>query len=315
MFKQITEKFGRLEKITIHNDDVSFSVIPGYGANVNSIHLFFEGKSHPVIDGVKTYDELIQDKTFRSSVLLPWPNRLKDGKYAFEGNVYQAEINEVDRNTALHGFIYRKKFDVEDIILLESAAEIRLSCRYEGEEAGYPFKFQANLSYAISATDGFTVKVEIINTDSGNIPMGFGWHPYIKLPSKINDIELQIPQTLMYAVDERLIPTGKTADFQKFALPAKIGESSFDGCFRIIDPDVVVSTLVLDKAAGLLLKFWQETGANGFNYLQVYTPLTRDTIALEPMTCGVDAFNNKDGLLVMRPGERFTGRFGLNLVK
>lgn len=315
MYKQKTENFGGFEKITLYNDNgISFSVIPGYGANVNEIKLPFNGRSFSVIDGVASAEELLSDKAFKSCVLLPWPNRMEDGRYEFEGKSYQVEINETDRNTALHGFIYRKEFDVEDIVLHESGAEIKLTCIYNGEESGYPFHFQVNLTYSISTENGFAVKVEIVNTDSCSIPMGFGWHPYIKLPSMIDELRLQMPRRHVYDVNSRLLPTGKTSEAPDFTVSEKIGIASLDTCFKVIEDSQIAATLVRDEAAGFELKFWQETGPEGFDFLQVYTPATRQTIALEPMTCGVNAFNNRDGLLIMKPGERFIARFGINLL-
>jgi aldose 1-epimerase len=37
----------------------------------------------------------------------------------------------------------------------------------------------------------------------------------------------------------------------------------------------------------------------------------RRGLAVEPMTCAADALNSGDGLVVLAPGERFTGRWGI----
>jgi len=315
MYKQKTENFGGFEKMSLYNDKgTSFSVVPSFGANVNEISLPFKGRSYSIIDGVTSAEELTSDKAFKSSVLLPWPNRLEDGRYEFEGKSYQLAINETDRNTALHGFIYKKKFNVEEIAVKETSASIKLSYDYHGDEPGYPFHFKVEIVYSISDEDGFAVKVDIVNTDKGSIPVGFGWHPYIKLPSMVNELQLQFPRRLVYDVNFRLLPTGKTWDAPEFTTMQKVGITALDTCFKITENSEIAVTLLRDEAAGFTLKFWQETGVGGFNYLQAYTPVSRQTIALEPMTCGVNAFNNGDGLLVMKPGERFNGRFGIILM-
>jgi aldose 1-epimerase len=36
-------------------------------------------------------------------------------------------------------------------------------------------------------------------------------------------------------------------------------------------------------------------------------------VAIEPMTCAPDAFNSRDGLRVLGPGESFRGRWGVAL--
>ena len=39
----------------------------------------------------------------RGQPLLPWPNRLRDGQYEFDGEHLQLPIEEVGRNNAIHG--------------------------------------------------------------------------------------------------------------------------------------------------------------------------------------------------------------------
>ena len=48
-----------------------------------------------------------------------------------------------------------------------------------------------------------------------------------------------------------------------------------------------------------------------WNFLQVFTPPHRQSIALEPMTCNIDAFNNQDGLKMLAPKETLSGVFGV----
>ena len=58
---------------------------------------------------------------------------------------------------------------------------------------------------------------------------------------------------------------------------------------------------------------WQETGTNKYNFLQVYIPPSREMIALEPMTSNIDAFNNKDHLIILEPGKKWSASFGFYL--
>ena len=37
--------------------------------------------------------------------LIPWPNRLADGKYSFDGTDYQVALTEPESTTAIHGFL------------------------------------------------------------------------------------------------------------------------------------------------------------------------------------------------------------------
>jgi aldose 1-epimerase len=316
MYRQTKAKFGLAEKILITNDKGSgFSVVPAIGANISKLELICAGKSYSLINGVDNYEEMIDDKAFKSSVLLPWPNRIKDGKFSFEGKTYQVDINESRLNNALHGFIFKKSFSVEKVILEPTFAEVFLSYSYDGSEAGFPFKFKTDIVYKISDDEGFSVSVGASNIDNKNVPMGIGWHPYFQLPSKINDIKLQLPKYQVYEIDEQMIPTGNKSDFNAFSTSKKIEDVTFDNCFGLVGNDKKSSTILMDEASGIALEFWQDRGTNGFDFLQIYTPPTRTTIAIEPMTCGVDVFNNGNGLLILKPGESFSGNFGVKLTK
>ena len=53
---------------------------------------------------------------------------------------------------------------------------------------------------------------------------------------------------------------------------------------------------------------------SGFNYLQLYIPPDRSSIAIEPMTCSVDAFNNGDGLIILEVAEVIKASCGFELI-
>jgi len=59
----------------------------------------------------------------------------------------------------------------------------------------------------------------------------------------------------------------------------------------------------------------QETGKYKYNFLQVYTPPHRKSIAIEPMTCAPNAFNNEQGLIILAPFESFSASWGISMVK
>ena len=42
---------------------------------------------------------------YQGTVLAPWPNRIADGRYRFQGTSYQLALTEPDRRNALHGLV------------------------------------------------------------------------------------------------------------------------------------------------------------------------------------------------------------------
>ncbi|NJN33560.1 MAG: aldose 1-epimerase [Saprospiraceae bacterium] len=82
MFKHEVESFGSFEKHTFTNGTGdSFSVVPDFGANVIDLRL----SDQSIIEGYTNFEELRAMAWGKSILLAPFPNRLRDGKYSFDG--------------------------------------------------------------------------------------------------------------------------------------------------------------------------------------------------------------------------------------
>ena len=158
-----------------------------------------------------------------------------------------------------------------------------------------------------------TMSVE--NLGENTIPMGFGWHPYFSLSEKVDDCELTLPPLEMIGVDQRMIPTGKRYAFDEFLTPSPIGVSVLDNCFvRKANEKEDRLKIRLSGSKGTI-DYWQETGPGKFSYVQFFTPPTRTSIAIEPMTCNVDAFNNQNGLIDLPIGAVVEASCGFKFTK
>ena len=103
------------------------------------------------------------------------------------------------------------------------------------------------------------------------------------------------------------IPIGKVP-FKSFQEAASIGSTAFDTCF-ITSGDHPKATIA-DHKNDIALEIQQ---TRPYGYMQFYTPDTRDSIAIEPMSCAPDAFNNKDGLRILDPGESDSWIFSITM--
>ena len=110
-----------------------------------------------------------------------------------------------------------------------------------------------------------------------------------------------------------MIPTGKTTQFTKFSEPAQIKKQEIDTGFILPKKESIKKTELYDKKQDIKIIIWQETGNRKYNYLQVFIPPKRTSIAIEPMTCSTDAFNNKEGLIILKPKEIFSASYGVYL--
>jgi aldose 1-epimerase len=306
MYNYKSEEFGKFLKYSFYNDKTgnTFSVVPECGACL--LDVFFEGLS--IIDGCQTIEELLKNDWYKSAFLFPFPNRLKNGKYNFAGKLYQFPINDIVNNNSIHGFGPNQVFKIVSIKCDENGAEIH--CRHEnqGVNPAYPFPFYFEVKMRISEPDSFTIELTFKNESQQITPVGLGWHPYFHCFDKVDLVFMQMPDCQFVEVDESAISTGERSDYEYFKNKRQIENVVLDNSFELKNQKDRVEVVLFSNKGKLT--YWQETGFRKFNFLQIFTPLHRHSIAIEPMTCNIDAFNNGEGLIVLQPGEQFSGQFG-----
>ncbi len=306
MYEYEKGAFGEFESFRVFDREKgnSVTVIAEHGGHLQEVTI--GGVS--VVDGFQTVEEMLANYKSKSAVLYPFPNRLKNGQYEHDGISYQFPINSASTGNAIHGFGRKVEMTLHSVELGDDEADIHLRYEYAGENPAYPFAFAFSLSFYFRKNGAFDASFGLHNFSNVDIPVGLGWHPYFKLGNTVNDLQMQLPKVERIEVDEFMIPTGvKTpyTDFQEFKT---IGDTPFDTGFSIVEETPRATVLL--KNDQHQIRYWQELGEGKFNFLQVYILPSRESIAFEPMTCNIDAFNNKDGLLVLKPGQGVMGRCG-----
>lgn len=315
MFELKRNSFGPITEYVLKNKESGafVTILPGFGGLINRLGLQVGGHIQEVMAANQDYQELF-DKgraIFRNMKLSPFPNRIKDGQYTLNGEVYTCEINEKERQNALHGFVFNKKFEVVDHLMEKEQGCFSIEYDYDGHLGGYPFPFTLRIEYTLHESKGFFCKTVFTNNSGSDVPVGDGWHPYFSTGTPVDDLDLKLPNGQWLEVDDRMIPTGNTQPAQKFTKPEKINGAHFDDCLELNGKPGYEVTQLLDTQKNVEVHIWQESGERKYNYLQVFIPPDRDAIALEPMTCAVDAFNNGKGLFKLEPNEAFEVIFGV----
>jgi aldose 1-epimerase len=256
------------------------------------------------VDGVELLARFApgtRDDAFAGKPLMPWPNRLRDGRYAFEGTEHRVELSEPENNTALHGLTLSSPWRASRT----SAHGITLTHRLRGRD-GYPFALDLAVEYELDPV-GVVVSMRATNAGAERAPFGAGLHPYLRLDG---DVTVQVPARTSVPVDERKLPTGPPTPVSGTDLDFRhvrpLGDQRLDTCFGDLERGAAgVASVTLAGARTLVV--WMD---DAFHFVQVFT--ADGAIAVEPMTCAPDAFNTGDGLLVLEPGASFTGRCGLS---
>ena len=218
-----------LVHLSDNNHSISVTVIPEVGAMLHEFIIPVDGQPFNIIENYSLDCPVKEQVThyFKSVKLSPWPCRLANGRYEFNGKVHQVQRMYND-GTALHGLLFDQPFNIVDQFADDDTAYVLLKHAYKGYDKGYPFKYNCEVKYALHPEGLLEVETTVTNIGSEMIPIGDGWHPYFKLGGKVDDWELYFQSSAMLEFDEQLVPTGNLIPYDQFSEPARIGSVKMD---------------------------------------------------------------------------------------
>jgi aldose 1-epimerase len=241
--------------------------------------------------------------------LVPWPNRIRGGKYTFEGTAQQLALTDTDSGNAIHGLGRWVRWGK----VRQSADQVTLRLDIVPQK-GYPFQVRAEVTYTLHPELGLMVTIGARNTGRRRAPFGAGSHPYLSSRGHaLDEVTLRLPAREELVLDDHGVPVGSRSitgkdDYRRGRrLRAHRFDSGYTGLVTAAGKGLAE---VRTKSGGAQLWF-DET----FKFLQVFTvdDVTpgHSGIAIEPMTCAPDAFNSGAGLIVLEPGGAWTGSWGI----
>lgn len=267
-----------------------------------------------VLDGF-AQDEISPDG--RGQVLAPWPNRLKEGRYTFEGVEGTAAINEPGRRDAIHGLVRWLPWQVEEA----QSDAVELVCELVPQPA-YPWRLRLQLRYQLAA-DGLTVTARARNRSDRPAPFGIGFHPYLAAAgASVDAARLEVPARTHLVTDTMGIPSGRAPvsgtafDFRTARL---IGTLRLDTAYTdMIPADNGRWTARLELPVGRrMVDLWAD---DRFPHAMVYSgdavqpsSRRRRAVAIEPMSCPPNAFRSGEDVVRLAAGESWAGSWGIRV--
>lgn len=265
----------------------------------------------------------------RGQHLAPWPNRLDEGRWSWQGRSLQLPQDDPGRRVAIHGLV---RWQPWELVRAEAAlAELRTRVL---PRSGWPGTLGLSVLWRLDGT-GLTCEVTARNEGREAFPFGYGAHPYLSpgpagsgpggqvAPGEplleeplVDAAVLEVPAVSRLVLDERGLPVrGPAGEVplegspQDFRVGRTLGATALDDCYRAQGgPARLTGTdgVTVELAAG-----------EGFGWWQVYTGetlaphLRRRSVAVEPMTCPPDALRSGTDLVVLEPGRRWTGTWSV----
>jgi aldose 1-epimerase len=252
----------------------------------------------------------------RGQVLIPWPNRIRDGTYEFDGRRHELELTEPARSNAIHGLVRHAVWRATE----QEASRVVMEHVLDAQP-GYPFSLGLRIEYGLSP-DGLEVTTTATNLGADRCPYGSGVHPYLTVGTpNVDTAVLSIPAATVLLSDERGIPAERipvdATEFD-FRSPSAVGKTALDHCFTDLerDKDGRACVQLLDPEGDRGVMLWAD---ESYRYVMVFTgdPLPdvdRRSLAVEPMTCAPNAFQTGEDVIALEPGHAFSSTWGIGVI-
>src|SRR5262249_52761805 len=148
-------------------------------------------------------------------VLFPFPNRIRAGRFTWEGRTYELPLNDSTKASAAHRFVCRPPWRVAgsgaDAASAWLTGEFQLSRDAPASRPVWPADFVLRLTYRL-LPGRLRVEAEVTNPEQSTLPFGLGYHPYFTVPfapgGTADDCTVQVPAAEYWVLDQSL-PTGE----------------------------------------------------------------------------------------------------------
>jgi aldose 1-epimerase len=296
---------GQLEAVVLAGDELRASFVPAAGMIGNS--LTHRGEELLVQrGGLDAWRGT--GKSFGLPLLHPWANRLRDWRYAAAGRAVTIDrsrgvVRADENDLPIHGALAAAEdWDVIDAGAEGGAAWLEASLDYSRRDdrlAVFPFRHRLELGLRLEG-DALTITTTVEATGANDVPLAFGWHPWLSLPGVPRaEWELALPARTAFALDDRKLPTGERTELE--AERIALGDRAIDAHFGVARD----ARFVLAGGGREIAVEW----AGGYSCAQLFAPAELDVACPEPMMAPVAALSTGEELEFAPPGERVSATF------
>lgn len=272
-----------------------------FGGFLNGFFIPLKGKLINCIEGFNSVADARKNiaNSFRSAKISPFVCRMRNGTYQLGEKKYTVHKHYLGQH-AIHGLVYDAQFTISETTANDEMASVLLTFKYNKTDQGYPFTFEISIYWKLETGNKLSVTTSVIHQNKTLIPYADGWHPYFTLGDKVDQYTLQFNGDTQLEFDNALLPTGKKKKDTRFLKGVSLKGIVLDNSFEYL-PNQPKKCILKNKDLQLTVE-----ASDQYPILQVYTPPTRKSIAIENLSGAPDNFNNGIGLIMLEPNKKYS---------
>jgi aldose 1-epimerase len=269
--------------------DLELDLAPAVGGSVAGFRVRVDGRPEPLFrESPRPLADVLDSGSFP---LVPFSNRVRDGRFRFRGREVRLSPNMPPQPHPLHGQGWLAPWTVARST--DDAAELR----FRHEPGEWPWAYEAVQRFELDA-GGATMTIACTNTSDDEMPCAVGLHPYF--PATPETL-LTAETTAVWTIDEEVMPVERVEPVGRYALDRRrIAGADLDNGYEGWSGEALIEW----PERGLALRF--SAPAPRF---QVYSPPEGGLFVAEPVVNANDALAQPEerwpelGLSILKPGE------------
>jgi len=280
-------------ELSLKAGNLLLELSPSIGGAIAAFEWVGGERSRPIMRKCHSPIEKVLDAA--SFPLVPYVNRIRDGRFTFRGREVVIVPNMAGDPSPLHGQGWLNPWGVD------KAGERHAFLSFRHEPAEWPWAYEAKQAVLLDE-DGLAVTMTCRNMSNEPMPCGLGQHPYFpcgpgtKLDTSVTDA---------WTVDDKVLPVDKVAAEGRYGLRDRMvcgqgldnGFGGWGGEARMTDPEWPYAVRLTSPDA---------------RFFQLYSPPDGGIFVAEPVTHANAALNAPEeeweelGMRVLEPGEEMS---------
>jgi len=226
--------------------------------------------------------------------LLPYSNRIRNGRFEFDGKTVALSNSLAERKHVLHGLGWIKPWNVNSA----TSDKCSLHQRHDGENWPWAYAAEQNISVR---RQHLRLELSLTNEAKSSMPCGLGFHPFFP---DLDTAWIAFDSSGVWLAGEDVLPTSHIATSPgfDFSRPQRLKDYQLDHCFTGT------------KTAEINWKDSEKTikieSSENLGRAAVYTAHDVDSFCFEPVSHTHNAVNMGDpiseGTKFLAPGETMT---------